>query len=193
MVLPVIPIALMAAARFIAKKGITAAIKKFGKKTVTEAKKHVKDVTTAVRPGVKQTKDGIRAMQNARQLGRQAATVGAVGGAAVTAAALKARLAKKDREIKEAQGAAAKAKLRADKEIINAETQKQIHTTSLKIVSVVFKSLPNIFDGISAKLRQETDKKYKCSLQSKDYKNEECNDQSIHYITFTKWVFTESS
>ena len=63
-----------------------------------------------------------------------------------------------------------------EKEILNAETQKQIHTTSLKIVSVVFKSLPNIFDGISAKLRQETDKKYKCSLQSKDYKNEECND-----------------
>ena len=124
MVLPVIPIALMAAARFIAKKGITAAIKKFGKKTVTEAKKHVKDVTTAVRPGVKQTKDGVRGMQNARQLGRQAATVGAVGGAAVTAAALKARLAKKDREIKEAQGAAAKAKLRADKEIINAALAK---------------------------------------------------------------------
>ena len=63
-----------------------------------------------------------------------------------------------------------------EKEIINAEKQKQIHTTSLEIVSVVFKSLPNIFDGISAKLRQETDKKYKCSLQSKDYKNEECND-----------------
>ena len=63
-----------------------------------------------------------------------------------------------------------------EKEILNAETQRQIHTTSLKIVSVVFKSLPNIFDGISAKLRQETDKKYKCSLQSKDYKNEECND-----------------
>jgi len=63
-----------------------------------------------------------------------------------------------------------------EKEILNAETQRQIHTTSLKIVSVVFKSLPNILDSISAQLRQETDKKYKCSLQSKDYKNEECND-----------------
>ena len=54
-------------------------------------------------------------------------------------------------------------------EILNAETQRQI-------VSILFKSLPNILDGISAQLRQEADKKYKCSLQSKDYKNEECDD-----------------
>ena len=47
---------------------------------------------------------------------------------------------------------------------------------SLEIINVMFKSLPNILDSISAQLRQEADKKYKCSLQSKDYKNEECND-----------------
>ena len=61
-------------------------------------------------------------------------------------------------------------------EILNAETQRQIHKMSLEIVSILFKSLPNILDGISAQLRQEADKKYKCSLQSKDYKNEECDD-----------------
>jgi hypothetical protein len=63
-----------------------------------------------------------------------------------------------------------------EKEILNAETQRQIHNMSLEIINVMFKSLPNILDSISAQLRQEADKKYKCSLQSKDYKNEECND-----------------
>ena len=55
---------------------------------------------------------------------------------------------------------------------------------SLEIINVMFKSLPNILDSISAQLRQEADKKYKCSLQSKDYKNEECNDNFtlLYYI-----------
>ena len=61
---------------------------------------------------------------------------------------------------------------------------------SLEIINVMFKSLPNILDSISAQLRQEADKKYKCSLQSKDYKNEECNiidyiilmDKGVHRI-----------
>jgi len=34
--------------------------------------------------------------------------------------------------------------------------------------------MPNILDSISAELRQEADKKYKCSLQG-DYKNKECS------------------
>jgi hypothetical protein len=33
--------------------------------------------------------------------------------------------------------------------------------------------MPNILDSISAQLRQELDKQYKCSLQG-DYKNKEC-------------------
>jgi len=45
MVAPVIAAGVMAVARYIAKQGITKAIKKYGQKSVTEAKKHVKDVT----------------------------------------------------------------------------------------------------------------------------------------------------
>ena len=60
--------------------------------------------------------------------------------------------------------------------VLEDETARQIHNMSLEIINVMFKSLPNILDSISAQLRQEADKKYKCSLQSKDYKNEECND-----------------
>ena len=124
MPLPLIYAAGAVVARFIAKKGLQAAAKKFTKKAITEGRKHAKDMATKPTAGQAGTKAGVRGMRNARQLGRQAAGVGAVGGAAVTAAALKARLAKKDREIKEAQGAAAKAKLRADKEIINAALAK---------------------------------------------------------------------
>ena len=179
MVLPVIPIALAAAARFIAKKGITAAIKKFGKKTANEAKKHVKDLTTPVRKGVTQTKSGVRAMQNARQLGRQAATIGGVGGFAVgraTAAGdskeldklkedlVKARLAEKN-----AKNETAKAKARADQEIINAALAKAMledKESSAPETSIVPKNRdkplrpkrrpPNLKDGGMPKTKPRT-------------------------------------
>ena len=131
MALPLIPLAVAAVARFIVKKGVTAAVKKYGKKAVTEAKKHVKDLTTPVREGVKQTKPGVRGMQNARQLGRQATTIGAVGGGTAVAMALKdkqnklkEKLAKAKEAEEKAKTEEAKAKARADKEIINAALAK---------------------------------------------------------------------
>ena len=124
MVLQVIPIALAAAARFIAKKGIAAAIKKFGKKTVNEAKKHVKDVVTKPTAGQEGTKAGVRGMRNARQLGRQAALIGAGTGGTAVALALKEKLAKAKEAEEKAKTAEAKAKARADQEIINAAIAK---------------------------------------------------------------------
>ena len=58
--------------------------------------------------------------------------------------------------------------------IMNAETQRLIHKMSLDIIDVMFDNLPNILDSISAEMRLKTDKNYKCSLQSNDYKNKEC-------------------
>ena len=40
---------------------------------------------------------------------------------------------------------------------------------------ILLQHMPNILDSISAQLRQELDKQYKCSLQSEDYKNKECS------------------
>jgi len=37
----------------------------------------------------------------------------------------------------------------------------------------MFSDMPNIFKGISAKLRSESDSAYICSIQD-DYKNKEC-------------------
>ena len=58
--------------------------------------------------------------------------------------------------------------------IMNAETQRLIHKMSLDIIDVMFDNLPNILDSISADMRLKADKNYKCSLQSNDYKNKEC-------------------
>ena len=46
---------------------------------------------------------------------------------------------------------------------------------SNELVALMHKySMPSILDSISAQLRQELDKKYKCSLQG-DYKNKDCS------------------
>ena len=44
------------------------------------------------------------------------------------------------------------------------------------MISAFEKHLPSILDSISAQLRSEADKKYKCALQSDEYKNKECNE-----------------
>ena len=57
--------------------------------------------------------------------------------------------------------------------VANAELNRQMHQLSLEILAVVFNNMPTILDGISARMRLEADKMYKCSLQD-DYKNKEC-------------------
>jgi len=57
--------------------------------------------------------------------------------------------------------------------VANAELNRQMHQLSLEILAVVFNNMPTILDGISAQMRLEADKMYKCSLQD-DYKNKEC-------------------
>ena len=60
--------------------------------------------------------------------------------------------------------------------LLNAETQKLIHQMSLDMINIVFQTMPNILDNISAQLRQEADLRYKCSLQNDwvTYANKEC-------------------
>ena len=54
------------------------------------------------------------------------------------------------------------------------EIEKLMHQFSIDITTVLLQYMPSILDSISAELRQELDKQYKCSLQDKDYKNKEC-------------------
>ena len=58
-------------------------------------------------------------------------------------------------------------------EVMSNELAALMHKFSIEITSVLLQNMPNILDSISAQLRLELDKQYKCSLQG-DYKNKEC-------------------
>ena len=60
-------------------------------------------------------------------------------------------------------------------EVLTNELNALMHQFSIDIMETLLQNMPNILDSISAQLRQELDKQYKCSLQSEDYKNEECS------------------
>ena len=77
MAVPIIVAGAAAILRFLASKGLPAAIKKFGKRAVTNAKKHGTDLVTKPNAGQTQTKAGVKAMRNYRTGQRTAALVGA--------------------------------------------------------------------------------------------------------------------
>ena len=60
-------------------------------------------------------------------------------------------------------------------EVMTNELAALMHKFSIEITSVLLQNMPNILDSISAQLRLELDKQYKCSLQDKDYKNKDCS------------------
>ena len=59
-------------------------------------------------------------------------------------------------------------------EVLTNELNALMHQFSIDIMETLLQNMPNILDSISAQLRQELDKQYKCSLQG-DYKNKECS------------------
>ena len=59
-------------------------------------------------------------------------------------------------------------------EVLGNELASIMHKLSIEMTTVLLQNMPNILDSISAQLRLELDKQYKCSLQDKDYKNKEC-------------------
>ena len=59
-------------------------------------------------------------------------------------------------------------------EVMSNELKALMHQYSIEMTHVLLQYMPNILDSISAQLRQELDKQYKCSLQG-DYKNKECS------------------
>ena len=149
MALPLIYAAGAIVARYIAKRGLQAAAKKYTKKAISEGKKHAKDMVTKPTKGQADTKAGVRGMRNARQLGRQAAGigvgVGAAGAGAVGAAKLKkqkkitaATSAKDKREANEKLGNQAKAlqqklaKERAAKRKANTAAERAKSQTSIE-------------------------------------------------------------
>ena len=111
MPLPLIYAAGAVVARFIAKKGLQAAAKKFTKKAISEGKKHAKDMATKPTAGQAGTKAGVRGMRNARQLGRQAAGVGAAVGAVGGVAAMRSKVKEMKQNLKLAKTEAKRAQM----------------------------------------------------------------------------------
>ena len=60
-------------------------------------------------------------------------------------------------------------------EVMSNELAALMHKFSIDMTSVLLQNMPNILDSISAQLRLELDKQYKCSLQDKNYKNKDCS------------------
>ena len=60
-------------------------------------------------------------------------------------------------------------------EVMSNELAALMHQYSIEMTHILLQYMPSILDTISAQLRQELDKNYKCSLQSDDYKNKECS------------------
>ena len=59
-------------------------------------------------------------------------------------------------------------------EVMGNELASIVHKYSIEMTTVLLQYMPSILDSISAQLRQEIDKQYKCSLQG-DYKNKDCS------------------
>ena len=60
-------------------------------------------------------------------------------------------------------------------EVMGNELAALMHKYSIEMTHVLLQYMPSIMDSISAELRQQLDKQYKCSLQSDDYKNKDCS------------------
>ena len=60
-------------------------------------------------------------------------------------------------------------------EVMGNELKALMHQYSIEMTHILLQHMLNILDTISAQLRLELDKQYKCSLQSEEYKNKECS------------------
>lgn len=107
-----VPVAVAAVARLIASKGVREAIKKYGKKAVDEAKKHVDDFKNKPTPGQKKINPVTKSQRANRETLRRSAGTGAVVGGAATLGAK--ALSEKDKpKAKAAPKAKPKAKAKA--------------------------------------------------------------------------------
>jgi len=120
MVAPLVVAGAAAVARFIASKGMAAAIKRYGKKLAQQGAKHAKDMTTKPKAGQRQVEQATRGQRASRKAQRIGFGVG-VAGAGLTGAAKIADMRKK---LKAETDAKKRAQLqtRIEKEVAKAKT-----------------------------------------------------------------------
>ena len=60
-------------------------------------------------------------------------------------------------------------------EVVKDETARLIHQLTINMTHELFKSMPAILDSISAEMRRQADKEYKCKLLENGGMNDGCN------------------
>jgi len=110
MPVPLIAAAASVVARYIAKKGLQAAGKKFTKKAISEGKKHAKDVVTKPTAGQSKIKAATKGQRAYRQGTRVAAGAGAAAGAVGGVVAMKNKVKDMKADLKNATSEAERAR-----------------------------------------------------------------------------------
>ena len=64
-----------------------------------------------------------------------------------------------------------------------SDTHTLMHDMTMDIIDVIFRNMPDILDSIEKELRDREDKRYKCWLQPKDYKNKVCPPKIMQPLT----------
>ena len=141
MPVPLIAAGAAVVARFIAKKGLQAAAKKFTKKAITEGKKHAKDMATKPTAGQSKVKAATKGQRAYRTGTRVAAGTGAAAGAVGGVVAMKNKVKDMKADLKNATSEAERAR-----------TQVTIEKTVAKIRLAEKKEKPTS-DGVKTSLR----------------------------------------
>ena len=133
MALPLVYAAGAIVARFIAKKGLTAALKKFTKKAISEGKKHAKDMVTKKSPGQAKVVKPVKGQRQYRK-GTRVAAVGTAVGVGVPSALA---IAKLRTNVKKAKTETAR--VQAQKDVDNAVAKVVVAEEKAKNNSSVIK------------------------------------------------------
>tara|TARA_B110001454_G_C12559977_1_gene367241 strand:+ start:336 stop:635 length:300 start_codon:yes stop_codon:yes gene_type:complete len=65
----------------------------------------------------------------------------------------------------------------------DTDTQILLHDMTMDIIQIIFSNMPDILDSIEKELRDREDKRYKCWLQPKEYKNKDCPPKHMQPMT----------
>lgn len=135
MVAPLVAAGVATVARYIASKGMAAAVKRYGKKLAQQGAKHAKDMTTKPNAGQRKIEQATRGQRASRKAQRIGFGVGVASGAAGTAKVISdktkaqkqaqaAKLAEMRKKLKAETDAKKRAQLqtRIEKEVAKAKT-----------------------------------------------------------------------
>ena len=64
-----------------------------------------------------------------------------------------------------------------------SDTEKILDDMTMEIIDIIFSNMPDLLDALEKELRVRKDKRYKCWLQPKEYKNKDCPPKFMQPLT----------